>query len=139
MNLREFRTQDRRLIMFKSHAGPQLDYCPIIFTRMLKAAQIAIRNVQREFARNTLGPSSGLNRRGRCELLNLEQLWLFRKKINRVFCFNPYRHNVYSATNVIHDASSPPYLLRSRYYSLKLTLTRLLIRAMFITVANCKL
>lgn len=58
---RAFRTQDYRLIIFKSHDRPHLKYCPIIYTRLRKVDRMAMENVKRAFTRSFFGPSSILS------------------------------------------------------------------------------
>lgn len=93
---------------------------------------------KRVFSRNIPGPPSSLNYRIICELLGIEPLLLLRVNLSLAPLFNLPRNNIVSATDVIHDASNPPYPLCGIHYSLQVPLTRQPTRAKSFTVAYFK-
>lgn len=118
--LRALRTQEYRLITFKSQTRPHPEHFPINPTHLYKVDWIAMENVRWTFIRNLLGPSPSITYRTRCELLGREILWLRRVELKFAFLFNLYHNNFHSAKNTIHDADSPLIPLRSRYCLLKI-------------------
>lgn len=99
---------------------------------------IAIKNVQREFTRNLLGPSSGLIYRFRRELLGLEPQWPCSLELNLEIFFNLCHDNIHSAKNFTHEASSPRILFVMENNSLKKRLARPSVRKELFTVAHHK-
>lgn len=122
MILRAPGIQGCRLHTFKSRARSHLQFCPIILMHMREFGRIANGNVQRASTRNLLGPTSSLTYGAGCRLLGLDQVWLLRVELNLIFLFTLHHNNVLSAANVTHDAGGLAYLLRGRYYSLKVPL-----------------
>ena len=57
---RSFQLRDCILFLYKSHARPLLEYCPLIFSSMRKSDRIGIESVQRSFTKRLIGWSSAL-------------------------------------------------------------------------------
>ncbi|MBM6549270.1 reverse transcriptase family protein [Streptococcus dysgalactiae] len=135
---KSFLLQGSKLILYKSHVRTQLEYCSIVFTNMNKAARVAIEGVQRVFSKQLIGFSTSLNYRQRCELLNLEPLWLRRIKLNLCFLFNMIHRNTYSSS-CLSFLTPQRYHLRHSNFTLPVSRCRVKFRYNFFLLVYSRL
>ncbi|WP_432422650.1 RNA-directed DNA polymerase [Streptococcus dysgalactiae] len=135
---RTFRIRESKLLVYSSHARPLLEFCPVIFSHMLKSDRIALEKVQRSFTKHLVGFSSPLNYKERCELLHLEPLWLRRLKLNLCFLFNLLHGRSHSLTK-LNVCPSTSYPLRHRGLTLPVPRSRLAFRHKFFTIVYSSL
>lgn len=84
---RAFSTLKSKLLLFKTHVRPLLEYCSIMRSDIYDGYEI--HNVQRTFAENLLGSSCSRSYIWRCESLQLDPLWLLRVKLKFSFLHSP--------------------------------------------------
>ncbi|MBM6549288.1 RNA-directed DNA polymerase [Streptococcus dysgalactiae subsp. equisimilis] len=139
MILRSFHLRPCRLCLYKSHARPLLEYCPIIFSLVRKADRVAIENVQRLFTKQVVGFSTPLTYRLRCELLALEPLWFRRVKLNLGFLHKLVHGLVHSASQPLEVSSHSPYFLRHGDFKIRLPIAKSALRYNFFLPVYSKL
>lgn len=85
-NVKTLKTENSKLMMYKSHYGPQLEYCPIISPKTLRVCRILIEKLT-GIHKETSRAKSSLSYRERRELLQLDSLWLCYVKLNPTLFF----------------------------------------------------
>lgn len=135
--VKALRTLIFKLMLYKSHNKPQLEYCPILSSNMLRVDRVATEKVHRAFTKKSLGPTSSPSYGGRRDLV-LESLRLRRVKLNRLFLIKLLRSQANTAENLIRFADecfSPSEVDRSPLeYHLPNSF-----RSKFFTVYHCNL
>ena len=121
---------DSKLIVYKSHVRPLLEYCPIVYSSMCKSTRVSIESVQRSFTKQLLGYSNILTYKQRCETLKLDPLWIRRIKLNLGFLHSLVYHPSFSPLQ-LNFAPQSAYPLRHRVCSLPVPRCRLAIRSNF--------
>lgn len=120
-----------KMIIYRSHVRPLLEYCHIIFSCIRKQDRVAIENVQRSFTKYLFGPSTQLSYHQRCQLLKIEPLWLRRVKLNLCFLFKLIHQQTYSTSPQPTFRLPSTYPLRQRNLSLTIPRTRTALRENF--------
>ncbi|MBM6549286.1 RNA-directed DNA polymerase [Streptococcus dysgalactiae subsp. equisimilis] len=137
--LRSFQLRTCKVILYKTHARPQLEYCPIVFSLMRKADRVAIENVQRLFTKQIVGFSSPLTYRQRCERIHLEPLWFRRTKLNLCFLHKLIHGLVHTSTEPLLTPLQHSYSLRHSDFKIRLPLSRTALRCNFFLNVYTKL
>ncbi|MBM6549269.1 RNA-directed DNA polymerase [Streptococcus dysgalactiae subsp. equisimilis] len=137
--LRSFQLRTCKILLYKTHARPQLEYCPIVFSLMRKSDRVAIENVQRLFTKQVVGFSSPLNYRQRCEHINLDPLWFRRTKLNLYFLHKLVHGLVHTSTEPLHTPIQHSYSLRRSDFKIRLSLSRTALRCNFFLNVYTKL
>ncbi|MBM6549230.1 RNA-directed DNA polymerase [Streptococcus dysgalactiae subsp. equisimilis] len=136
---KSFRLQYSKLLLYKSHVRSQLEYSSIVFSNMNKNSRIAFENVQRTFTKQLIGYSSPLNYRQRCELLNLEPLWIRRLKLNLCFLFNLIHFSTHSSSSRPAFSTHHLYSFRNKSCTLPIPRSKHKLRSHFFLVVYSRL
>ena len=135
---RSFQLRQSILYMYKVHARPLLEYCPLIFTSMRKSDRIIIECIQRRFTKQLIGWSSNLNYRERCLSLKIEPLWLRRIKLNLIFLYKLLTKQSYSSSQLCFSPDTG-YSLRNRQYTITTPSARTVLRFKFFLFAYSRI
>ena len=127
--LRNFQLKDSRLILFKSHVRPLLEYCSHLYSNLRKCDSIAIEHVQRKFTKPI--SRTDLSYRQRCHDLNLQPLWLRRVILNLLFLFRLIHKLIYSNSDPVSFAEKKSYNLRRNIFLLPVYKSRSSTRSNF--------
>lgn len=129
---RTFRFPDSKLIIYKSHVRPILEYCSMICSNMRQCDRIEIENTQRIFTKRLLGSNSPLNYMERCQSLQLDPMWLRRIKINLSFLHSIIENRTCTSAPQIRNTSN--YALRHSMFMVSVPVSRTAIRSNFFIV-----
>ena len=120
--LRSFHNRSCKVAIFKQHVRPILEYCCFISTYYNKSHRLAIENVQRKFTKALFAPDEQCSYRTRCEILNLDPLWLRRLSLNLTFFHSLLYNHCHTGNFRPTIAPNPTYPLRNS--SSKILITR---------------
>lgn len=107
--IRNFYLTPIKVVLFKQHVRPLLEYCSTLSSMYGRQLISAIENVQRRFTKMLLPRQHSATYRERCAEFGLEPLWLRRLRLNLLF----FHKLVYNAAYI--DEVRPVFKKKSHY------------------------
>lgn len=124
-----------KLMLYKSHCRPQLDYIKSISSNILRVRCVTREKVQLEFTGKLVGQTSSPIYKERCEQRHLNPFWLRRIKLNLTCFLKLLSSKTYTAGSLIGFANECSYRLRKRPLPLGMPPSKLSFRSKAFTVA----
>ncbi|KAK4474334.1 hypothetical protein MN116_000480, partial [Schistosoma mekongi] len=114
--LRNFYSNDSRILLYKVCVRPLLVYCTFILRDKLR-----LESVQRRFTLRILEADRTLNYKTRCTNLELDTLWRRRLKLNLIFFCKILDKLAFSSPNTIQFEEPSCYNLRNSASKIKIS------------------
>ena len=127
--IRSFRLPSARIILFKSHIRPIVEYCAIIYSNIRKCYRVQLEKIQRTFTKSII--NSSMSHRQRCISLQISPLWLRRILLNLVFLFRLKYNLAHSCNGPVTFSNNKGYNLRKKDFLFYVPFCRSPIRSNF--------
>ena len=131
MITRNFRLPMAKLMLYKTHVRPFLEFSHLLGGNLNKCNRIALESFQRRFTKSLVGYSSPMTYRERCLHLSLETLWLRRLKLNFAFLYNIVYDKAFSTIPQLKPKADAHYNLRNSDCKLRTTVAHTTLRKRF--------
>ncbi|CAH8629360.1 unnamed protein product [Schistosoma intercalatum] len=129
-----FNNTESRLLLYRKCILPILEYGILVYSNCRHNDLIRIEGVQRKFTKAVLGYSDNKDYYQRCQLLNLEPLWIRRIKLNLAFIYRLINGISYSSVSTPSYLMISPHNLRNKENILAIPRTHTNLRQNFFLI-----
>ncbi|KAK4474248.1 hypothetical protein MN116_000209, partial [Schistosoma mekongi] len=119
--LRNFYSNDSRILLYKVCVRPLLEYCTFILSNVSIRDKLKLESVQRRFTLRILEADRTLDYKTRCTKLGLDTLWRRRLKLNLIFFYKILNKLAFSSPNTIQLEEPFCYNLRNSASKIKIS------------------
>ena len=111
-------------LIFEQRIRPVLEFCSFTASLLPKSCCLAIEGIQRKFTKMLFDTGCTKSYRARCQILNLDPLWLRRLKLNLIFLHALIYQNAHLASERPAFAVHHSYNLRNTEFCLNYNMSR---------------
>ncbi|KAK4474270.1 hypothetical protein MN116_000358, partial [Schistosoma mekongi] len=119
--LRNFYSNDSRILLYKVCVRPLLEYCNFILSNVSIRDKLRLESVQRRFTLRIHEADRTLDYKTRCTKLRLDTLWRRRLKLNLIFFYKILNKLAFSSPNTIQLEEPSCYNLRNPASKIKIS------------------
>nr|CAH8827471.1 unnamed protein product [Trichobilharzia regenti] len=116
---RNFKTSESKIMLYKLCVRPLLEFCPPIMDSVSVKDRCKLESLQRAFTKRLVGDNLCISYYDRCNLFDLEPLWVRRLKFNLKITFRIAKGLIYFPHNDFTFSSPKKYNLRNKSSSFK--------------------